>query len=858
MNPVDLLIDATSHYLSNGVIDVNDFFGDSVEKVQIFYSTPERYTQCKYVDFLNARQRDASTTSPEHNDQFSPDNVEQGQQGHNSVNWKIKAGDFFPYADCDHCYWTGFFSSRQGLKRLERVGSSFLHAARQIESMRKLQTQSAMPVVKQKLQGTSRWTSSAMTWNESPLFALDDAMGVAQHHDAVAGTSKQHVAYDYAKRIASGMSSASSFVTRTVRELLLDTDALSQGLLDNLSYCPLLNETICDLSQAASNDDTESIYVVVYNALSSSRSEVISIPVADTTGDYSVERLVNPPNDWVEVNRTLIPNAGYTRRPGAAQILLYFEASELPPIGAHVFRINKVEGDDIPTPSDANEKSSTSSLPRAFGNFYVESKHLRASQLNDETDIVITNGILSVRCDRSSGVIKVIADKDTRLEIEQSYGYYESFYRPDHTPMNVNSQQFDTSFNVKGNGMCIPGYIDSEGDEMPWLLGTANWQNSGAYIFRTSDRTPRIIPPKATSVITRVTDLVSEIHSEFGAVGTIMINQITRLIKGKNYVEVEYVVSSIPVDDGIGKEVISRFSTNVSSQGTFFTDSNGREFMERTRGDNKLYGSFSQDPVAIEPIAGNYYPVNTGIYIEDDNRSFGLLVDRSQGASSLSDGAIELMIQRRLLYDDARGVAEPLNETDLGIMPNPPYGDASRIGEGILIKGIHRLMIGKGRNGAAQLRSRMDEVFSQPHVFVSSAPAHVEIPFRLAMLSAIESPLPENVLLITFAPLRELGVFLVRLAHQYGADESEEHSHPATIDLAVLFPTKTILNISEKTLSGNQSREDWEYSRLRWGGRTNQPPDPVPTEVLSRNLEQVRSVIHLKPLEIRTFEVKVA
>ena len=33
---------------------------------------------------------------------------------------------------------------------------------------------------------------------------LRRAMGVAQHHDAVSGTSKQHVADDYAKRLAVG------------------------------------------------------------------------------------------------------------------------------------------------------------------------------------------------------------------------------------------------------------------------------------------------------------------------------------------------------------------------------------------------------------------------------------------------------------------------------------------------------------------------------------------------------------------------------------------------------------------------------------------------------------------------------
>jgi len=29
-------------------------------------------------------------------------------------------------------------------------------------------------------------------------------MGVAQHHDAVSGTAKQHVTFDYAKRLSHG------------------------------------------------------------------------------------------------------------------------------------------------------------------------------------------------------------------------------------------------------------------------------------------------------------------------------------------------------------------------------------------------------------------------------------------------------------------------------------------------------------------------------------------------------------------------------------------------------------------------------------------------------------------------------
>lgn len=38
--------------------------------------------------------------------------------------------------------------------------------------------------------------------------------------------------------------------------------------------------------------------------------------------------------------------------------------------------------------------------------------------------------------------------------------------------------------------------------------------------------------------------------------------------------------------------------------------------------------------------------------------------DRAQGGSVIDAGRIELMINRRLYYDDKRGVVEPLNETD--------------------------------------------------------------------------------------------------------------------------------------------------------------------------------------------------
>lgn len=40
-----------------------------------------------------------------------------------------------------------------------------------------------------------------------------------------------------------------------------------------------------------------------------------------------------------------------------------------------------------------------------------------------------------------------------------------------------------------------------------------------------------------------------------------------------------------------------------------------------------------------------------------------VLTDRAQGCASLTDGELELMVHRRLLTEDQRGVGEALNET---------------------------------------------------------------------------------------------------------------------------------------------------------------------------------------------------
>ena len=364
-------------------------------------------------------------------------------------------------------------------------------------------------------------------------------------------------------------------------------------------------------------------------------------------------------------------------------------------------------------------------------------------------------------------------------------------------------------------------------------------QNSGAYIFRPSRPNETLSTLNANSSTIRViqNELMTEVRTDFVVP---WIKQVVKIYPDKPHVDIEYAIGPIPVElDGIGKEVVTRFCTNIDSDRTFFTDSNGREFLGRSRSKRPTWSLHE-----FEPIAGNYYPINAAIYIRDQKRSFAVLTDRSLGGGSLSDGCIEIMLHRRTLYDDARGVGEPINETDQGMSSYPPYGDGKRQGSGIVVDGKYRLVFGKADYVA---RTEMDAMFAEPILF-SSLQASVD---EVASQAIFVNGLPKNVHIITLQR-RESNKLLIRLAHQYDVNETTPLSHPVRVDLSKLFVDhfiKNIVSFVELTLSGNQRRSDWEESR-----KMNWIIDEDTNKSSGRSFDE-GFVVQLNPLEIRTFEL---
>lgn len=164
-----------------------------------------------------------------------------------------------------------------------------------------------------------------------------------------------------------------------------------------------------------------------------------------------------------------------------------------------------------------------------------------------------------------------------------------------------------------------------------------------------------------------------------------------------------------------GVEVITRFSSDLNSNATFYTDSNGREMIKRVRNYRETYNYTDE-----EPVSGNYYPVTSRIAIRDteENVELALLNDRAQGGSSLKDGEVELMVSsgrliihvsikvvwvlftplviqlhRRLLNDDAFGVGEALKEDEFG--------------HGVIARGQVYLVLGKITADSKKKRAKL-------------------------------------------------------------------------------------------------------------------------------------------------------
>ena len=120
--------------------------------------------------------------------------------------YPVKTDDFFPYADGTDAYWTGYFTSRTSYKGYVRKSGKFLQAVRRLASQTLWEK-------------SSTFVSNNFAQIDKALLVLEDAMAMAQHHDAVTGTARHLVTEDYKFHLARGTNNVTQVILWVLYEI---------------------------------------------------------------------------------------------------------------------------------------------------------------------------------------------------------------------------------------------------------------------------------------------------------------------------------------------------------------------------------------------------------------------------------------------------------------------------------------------------------------------------------------------------------------------------------------------------------------------------------------------------------------
>ncbi|CAF1567664.1 unnamed protein product [Rotaria magnacalcarata] len=161
--------------------------------------------------------------------------------------WPVREGDFLSYAHRAHAFWTGFYTSRPGIKFYERYVGAFYQSLRQL----------------------SIYSNSI---GFDVLSKLGETMGLMQHHDTITGTSPLVHIEDALRRLHRAETSGKALALTLYQSILTPTTASNWST--PLIFCPL-NESYCRPLATI-----HKFSAIVYNPSSVSNQVWIRIPVA--------------------------------------------------------------------------------------------------------------------------------------------------------------------------------------------------------------------------------------------------------------------------------------------------------------------------------------------------------------------------------------------------------------------------------------------------------------------------------------------------------------------------------------------------------------------------------------------------
>uniref|UniRef100_A0A4W5JMF9 Alpha-mannosidase n=1 Tax=Hucho hucho TaxID=62062 RepID=A0A4W5JMF9_9TELE len=276
----------------------------------------------------------------------------------------------------------------------------------------------------------------------------------------------------------------------------------------------------------------------------------------------------------------------------------------------------------------------------------------------------------------------------------------------------------------------------------------------------------------------------------------------------------------------VNTEAVLRTKTSLKNNRTLFTDDNGYQMMKRP---SRMFVN--------DTVARNYYPMVRTAYIEDDSSRLVLLSERAHGASSQSEGELEVMLHRRLWNNQEWTLGYNLTLNDSSVvrpvlwMTLGSLAATSSLYQREALELQHRPVVMKEPRTGSPIRPVV--LPDNLHLLTLSVPGWVYSSNHTLHLHNIETGTPGST-------QPDYDRVLLRIMHLYEKGEDPILSQPTTINMKeVLRGMGEVRALEERSLTGI-----WDISDLqRWKWKASEDPGMGEFNVT------------ISPKEIRTFFV---
>lgn len=639
--------------------------------------------------------------------------------------------DFLPYADKPREYWTGYFTSRPYLKGLIKDAGNYLAQTSQLifnfllrnnkgiffdyskedinynsnginkgdynktnkspeqvineDKLHKSnnflknnidsETKDNFSEIKKinKIDGDKDFKNDLINENfvKNFITKLDEMrreLAIAQHHDSVTGTARDIVSDDYINRLDKGMAS----LTDIVKALLVEENELStKENINNLTICYDSAAYISCVDKIFGEEEIkkgillttinpgyEGKYPKKLKVMLNLNSEFLQnsnkkISLKNLSINHNSE--INQKNNSGNLHEELEYDLFFDDKSNYYYIYYVLDFSQ--DLVYHNILLKFAEANQ-----ESEKIQNKLSKPGHLALYTTDSKRYK---INEHIEFFLSNNEISF-------IEKIKTNKKTFTTQNSNSGKNFNFnIKNKNNTYNFNAEEEDIEYSFSLSHAYFDFNLSGRNRQGAYLMAT-NLERPEKYSFKT-DKSTIINGRFLTQINLRFefSSLIVRIYNP-----TVFSNKI-------NTYEIETILHQYQPKNS-QKEFLLKLNSNINNMSgddiskelkpEFFTDSNAMRMIKRISNSRETFDLDAEE----EKAAGNFYPVNSVIYIQDsfnndnknnkikgnyENKSLFIFNDRSQGASSILQGEILVNINRWSHRDDNRGLADGLNES---------------------------------------------------------------------------------------------------------------------------------------------------------------------------------------------------